>query len=430
MASALIALLLALAPAVPAQEEGDSGGTPSPAQSLHLMEAATDAGLGAALKDLYRLEYGKVRPAAEEFTAEHPLNPFGHLFVAGALWWQTTTENLYPEEDPALASRFESSVDRTVELSEALIASGKAPQQADGYFAAGMALGLRGQWKLVQGHWYQAYRDGKKAMAHLRRCVEISPRYYDAYMGLGIFDYQVAKLPGALKLGARLLIRGTGNAKRGLKRLRVSVKKGRFASRQAAAFLLSIYLVYEQDYAKALETVRRLLEEFPESPYYRFVEVLCLSGTGEWDASHARAQALFADLGRDPEEFLRKERGTLCGFAGDACLTEERLSAAEGWLTRALAQARRSDDPAGWRTILRLYRGAANDALGRRERALEDYRGVTALPDFAGAHARARFCMAEPCRGKRLREAWSKPQPAWTEDPSSASGSKGAPPAR
>lgn len=413
-----------------AMEEEEDGQASAPEEGLHLVEAATDPGLQAALADLYRLEYEKVWPAAGEFIAARPRNPFGHLFVAGALWWQTTTENLSPEEDPALGRRFERSVDRTVELADELIESEDPRQRADGYFAAGMALGLRGQWRLVQGRWYQAYRDGKKAMSYLRRCVEISPRYYDAYMGLGIFDYQVAKLPGALKLGARLLIRGTGNAKRGLKRLRLSVKKGRFASRQAAAFLLSIHLVYERDYPKALETVRGLLQDFPESPYYRFIEVLCLARTGDWDASHAKAQALFADLGKDPEAFLRKERGTLCGFAGDACLEEDRLAAAEDWLTRALAQARRSDDPNGWRTILRLYRGAANDMLGRRERALDDYRGVTALPDFAGSHARARFCMEEPCRGKRLDRTWSRREPAWAEDRPTAPGTKAAPPAR
>ncbi|MFH1726289.1 MAG: hypothetical protein ABII00_16895 [Elusimicrobiota bacterium] len=352
--------------------------------------------LKRALVSLYDLEYVRTRDLALQFIRENPENPFGHLFVAGSVWWEFTTESLTREGRPDLEDIFDKHVLRTVNTAKRLMQSEDKAQRADGYFAAGMVLGLRGQWKVADRRLISAYRDGKKAIKYLKKCLKHDPGYYDAYLGLGLFDYQVAVLPGVLKFAARLLLRGTGDASRGLRRIRLGIDKGRFASRQAAAFLLSLYLLYERDYASAVTLVRDLRRNFPASPYYRFIEIALLNRTGDGVESRRLALELFTDMGRDPAVLRRKQLATVCGVYGPDCLEDSHIRGASTWLTDALANPP-DQPPAGWTTLLHLYRALAHDILTERARAVADYHRVLELPDFAGAHEWARLCEESAC---------------------------------
>lgn len=411
------------------------------AGSANLKKAAEDPLLRQALIDLYNLDYGKTRAGAERFIELNPKNPLGYLFLSGCLWWQATTENGMLAERPQLREHFDEMVDRTVEVAKEQIRSKDDAENADGHFTSGMVLGLRGQMKLADDQLLKAYKDGKKAIRHLNKCVKIDPEYYDAYLGLGIFDYQIAVLPGVFRLGAKLLLSGTGNAERGLRNIRTTIDKGYFASRQASTFLLSLYILFERDYERGLKLCQEIRRSFPESPYYAFVEAALLHRTGNEAASWQRARELFDRLAREPESFQRKQRGTVCGLLGPQCLDRENLQGAVTWLSRALAHpadAPKSELPGapgngkkaphaprhaastvhastapaagangerpheGWESVLRLYRGLAHDALGQRAEARADFLKTQELPDFAGSRAWASFCRDRGCGKEEL----------------------------
>ncbi|MFH2203181.1 MAG: hypothetical protein ABIJ96_08720 [Elusimicrobiota bacterium] len=364
----------------------------------NLSVAAGDPILEKGLQALYNLEYDVARRSGEEFVRKHPDNPIGHLYMAGILWWQATTELAGGNPDPALVQVFHQSVSETVDISKLLFKADDIALRSDGYFSAGMALGLQGQMRLAEGQYVGAYRSGKKAIKYLKKCVKSDPRYYDAYLGLGVFDYQVAVLPGAIKLGARMLLRGTGNAQRGLERIQLTVNKGSFSSRQAAGFLLTIYVLNEKDYAKALTLTESLRRDFPLSPYFRFIESMLLHRLGRDTESYRKAYELFSALRTDSASFGRKQVGTLCGLYGAACLERENLEISLTWLTMAVLAAERDAADKGWTAYLVFYRGMVNDLLDRREAALTDYRRALKLPDFHGTQRWAAQRLKTPCQ--------------------------------
>ncbi|MDX6771179.1 MAG: hypothetical protein SF051_16740, partial [Elusimicrobiota bacterium] len=347
------------------------------------------------LKALYGLEYGKSRRAARELIEMDPDNPFGYLFEAGAIWWQASQEYGLFKDTPTLQGLFEQDVEAALRKAEAYIDSKDPQTRADGYFVSGMTLGTRGQWNLMKGKWVAAYLDGKKAVKHLNKCVKLDDEYYDAYLGLGLFDYQASRFSGVARLGA-FLGGMRGDEKRGLERINLAVDKARYANRQAAQLLANTYIIDMQDYARALPVLQRLRGMFPGSVYFIFLEALARHRLGDWDGSAALGRELFAAAAADPAAFRRKELTLVCGLSGDACLAKPEVERLLAWSEHAL-DASAKEKPAPYHTWLRMLRAHALDLLGRRDEAAKEYQRVAFLPDFDGARARARSCLAEPC---------------------------------
>jgi tetratricopeptide (TPR) repeat protein len=257
-----------------------------------------------------------------------------------------------------------------------------------------MALGTLGQWRLMKGHWMDAYFAGKKAIKHLKKCVKMDPAYYDAYLGLGVFDYQAAHLSGIAKLGVLLGMRG--DEKRGLEEIQLAMDKSRYSNRQAAEFLLCIELVDRHDFARALPVAQKLRAGFPGSPYYVFLEALLRHRLGDWDGSLAVGRELYAQLEADPAAFRPKWLTLVCGLSGADCLAKPDAERALAWFDHALEKTAQ-EKSSGFTALLHLFRGQLLDVLGRREEAVTEYRRTLTLPDIDFVHARAAACAQAPC---------------------------------
>lgn len=350
--------------------------------------------LDEGLTSLYGLDYEQSRSAFRKLIELEPDNPFGYLFESGAIWWQSSQEYGLFKDTPTLQGLFEQDVEAALRKSKPLLDSPDKAVRADAYFVSGMALGTRGQWGLLRGHWLQAYFDGKKAIKYLKKCLKIDPDYHDAYLGLGVFDYQAARLPAVIQFSPLVGVRG--DEERGLERIHLAMDKGRYGSRQAAQLLVSIYIVDKHDYGRALTLVARLRKDFPQSPYFQFLEIVLRHRLGDWDGSLRESRDLFERTQAFPKEFDRKLLSLFCGLAAEKCFQEEDVARALVWLDHALESAG-GGTPSAWLALLRLYRGQTLDILMKREEAVKEYKLVLSAADFSGFHARARRCLAQSC---------------------------------
>jgi len=371
---------------------------PSSAAADEREEAARQS-----MEALYDLDYEDAMAHIRGHIDAAPADPFGYLFEAGLLFWRETTEPGVLKSSAPMEARFLEDIDLAQALSHDWLASDSAAKRADAEFITGLTLGIRAQWELTYGRWLKAYLDSRRGKRLQERCLKNDPGYYDAHIGIGLYLYLTDRLPGILGIGARWLIRG--DAAKGKESLRIAMEKGRwpFAASQAASNLLTIYGAYEGDLPHALGVARHLLTRFPNSPYFRFAEILILARSGDWTSSHERALSLYDRAAQDPAILGGKRKSMLCGLAGADCLKPETLGPVVDWLTRALTA--RGPEPAGWRTLIHLYRGVALDIMGKRPEALTDYRAVLELPDHADFRATARKCILDACtRDSVLRE--------------------------
>ncbi|MBI5245065.1 MAG: hypothetical protein HY922_15485 [Elusimicrobia bacterium] len=366
------------------------------AQSL-TADPATAEIANRATTALYDLDYDRARAEIRRLIADQPSNPLGYLGEAELLWWQADAEYGLFKDSKTLEALFEEDIARAVKLADGLLDSPDPIRKADGHFVAGMGLGLHGQAEVLRGRWMKAYSDGKKAIKHLKKCIKLDPGNQDVLLGLGIFDYQTARLPVLLKVPMFFVHRG--DAKRGIAYIRQAMERGRFSREQAGTFLLSIYLK-EGDMESALSLLKGLRRQFPGSSYFVFREAALLAESGDLKGSFRDAMELFERASADPAVLGRKQLSLFCALVGPQCLDETYASALVRWLDRALEEP----EAAHYRALLYLYRGIARDVLGQRVDAVRDYSLSIGAPDVPPAHEYARRCLGSACdREETLR---------------------------
>ncbi|MBI5883835.1 MAG: hypothetical protein HZB91_12120 [Elusimicrobia bacterium] len=386
------------------------------------------AALNDGIKNLYDLEYDTSRADFRKLIEAEPDNPLGYLFESGQIWWQSSAEFGLFKDTPTLQGLFEQDIEFAIKKAKPLLKSKNDAVETDGHFVMGMALGTKGMWNILRWHWLDACFAGKKALGHLKDTVKADPEYYDAYLGLGIFDYQAAHLPAMVKTVA-MLCGAHGNEKRGLERMRLAMEKGRYLRRQAAQFMASVYIIDQQDYARALTLINGLRADYPDSPYFKYLEAVIKFRLGDWNGSLALVKELGALYRTDPPRFQRKLLTFACSLSGKDCLCRQDMELAHKFFNYAVENLK-PDDPKEWASVTRLYRGHAADILGRRKDAESDYRWVLDHPDFHDHHARAAECLARRCtpeRDMKYLMILSKGEPYRPEPDLDAKGKRPAP---
>jgi hypothetical protein len=142
-------------------------------------------------------------------------------------------------------------------------------QNATIYFLRGMILGAEGMVHLQEKEYLDSYSKGKSAVASLEKSLELDPTNYDAYLGLGMFEYYCSKLTGAIKVLA-WLIGFSGNSEKGLEYVKKAMNHGKYGEDAAKVFLAYAYIQYEDRIDEGVELAKTLRERYPRN--FTFIE--------------------------------------------------------------------------------------------------------------------------------------------------------------
>jgi len=144
-------------------------------------------------------------------------------------------------------------------------------QNAMIYFVRGMVLGVEGMVHLQDKEWLDSYSKGKSAVAALEKSLEIDPTNYDAYLGLGMFEYYCSKLTGAVKVLA-WVVGFSGNSEKGIEYVTKAMTHGRYAEGSAKVFLAYAYIQFEDKLDEGVELAKTLRVQYPRN--FTFIEYL------------------------------------------------------------------------------------------------------------------------------------------------------------
>ncbi len=340
---------------------------------------------------LYQLQYDKALASFDSYIASHPDDPVGYFYKTATDWWHLAQEFEYPLPD--IRKRFLEESEKTIAVAKALEASSSDKKtKAHAYLYWGGAEGLRGRWLVTQKEWVNAYFAGKRGARYLKRAVELDPTQYDAYMGLGIYDYFTDTLSGVQAVLAAILIRG--DRLRGLKELQMAIDKAPHARVEAMTFLIEIYNAEENTPEKALPIARALRKEFPQSPAMHLMEMSTLYIMKDWDAVLPEARDI---LEKSEHESPWYTHHTI--RAARYCIGVGLLFGKKD-LDGALEQFNKiideKHDESRWTTFAILRRGQIYDLRNNRGKALQDYGQVMSRPDVWSTHKEASQYMKQP----------------------------------
>ncbi|HVH68827.1 MAG TPA: hypothetical protein VM716_13240 [Gemmatimonadales bacterium] len=188
-------------------------------------------------------------------------------FEASAyIWWAAALEN-----DAYEAERIDSLLDLAVRRARA-----GSPGPARDFWLA-TALGYRARQRDLHGHSWSAAKDGKAMRDAYARVLAVDSTCTDCLLGLGVYQYGLARAGALARLVAKIIGLGSGNADRGIGYLRRAATEGDLG-RVEATWVLAAVLEREarRDPAQrearerdARDAVRRLAEQYPGNPVFQ-----------------------------------------------------------------------------------------------------------------------------------------------------------------
>ena len=353
-------------------------------QSAPAQDLPSGSGIDQGLWWLYHLQYDKALANFDLYIASNPKDPTGYFYRTATNWWHLAQEFEY--QLPDVQKQFETDAQKTIEVAQALVQSTKDPKtKSKAYLYWGGAEGLRGRWLVTQHEWVSAYFAGKRGDKYLKKALDYDPTQYDAYMGLGIYDYFTDTMSGVQAVLAALLIHG--DKVRGLKELHIAIDKSDHARVEAQTFLVEIYNAEEHTPEKALPISEALHKEFPQSPAMHLMLMSTLYVMKDWNAMLPQAQEILEKSEKaDPWYDSRTTKaaqycigvGLLFGKHDLDGATKEFATILDGHI-----------DENRWITFALLRQGQIYDLRGERDKAMVNYRQVLSRLDTWDTHKEA-----------------------------------------
>jgi tetratricopeptide (TPR) repeat protein len=215
-------------------------------------------------------------------------NPSGYAFLALAhlLAYETGFEPNDREKNQEVMLRY---VGETIARGEKM--SEKNSKAGQAYFAMALAKIVRIRWAITQKRYLVILQETSNIWDYLEKAKEEDPQNYDIYFLMGLLHYHLDHLSGLTRFFSSVLIT-SGDHQKGLRELELAAQKGDLFRELALAELLSVYLNFEKQPARALPIARELKEKFPHNYNCSFALAITLSDLHRSEEAFAVARAI------------------------------------------------------------------------------------------------------------------------------------------
>lgn len=376
----------------------------------------------SGLDALYNIDYDKANSDFKEIVKLYPNHPGGYQLLAARLWIKTLYESrrlqvsLYSSQsfyangddkvDPKIVTEFRNLTREAKRLAEAKLK--QEPKNIEALDFLANTEGLKASFEeAVERRHFAALRDGNDAVSHHREVLKLDPKYIDAQITIGLYEYVVGSLP----LPVKILAGATGyrgSKKRGLAMLEQVAKEGRWSQDDARSVLILLY-TREKRFAEVITLARELSAKYPRN-YLLRVEtadaLVSLAGVKRKEKDLAGAVQAEKEAFATFDELLR-DRSTaaraldLIHFKyGEALLIA-------GYNERAakefLAATKVDRGEPGLITMAHLFAARSYDFAGKRDEAVAQYKEVLARPNVYDAHDEAKRGLRQAYKGEQSK---------------------------
>ena len=345
--------------------------------------------------------------------------------LAARLWIKTLYESrrlqgsLYSSEsfyasgddkvDPKIVTEFRNLTREAKRLAEAKLK--QEPKNIEALDFLANTEGLKASFEeAVERRHFAALRDGNDAVNHHREVLKLDPKYIDAQITIGLYEYVVGSLP----LPVKILAGATGyrgSKKRGLAMLEQVAKEGRWSRDDAKTVLVLLYR-REKRFEDLLKITRELSAKYPRNYLLRLETADALVSLA---AVKRKQNDLEGAAQAEKEAFatfdeLLRDRAVRDAAARSLDLIHFKYGEVlmdAGHHDRAakefLAATRVDRAEPGLITMAHLYAARSYDVAGKRDEALGQYKEVLSRPNVYDAHEEAKKGLKQAFKAEQAR---------------------------
>jgi tetratricopeptide (TPR) repeat protein len=406
----LLLFLLVASVGVVAQSENAPKNAPTDARIDELRRKGYEA--------LFNLDYDPARQTFKELARSSPRDPLGPQMLAWTIWLEILNNSrlrqgaIYSSQafeahsedkpDPRVTQEFRDLVRQATQLIRNQLQSN--PHDPQALYTLGAVETIRAGFALtVEGRSLASLRDGSRAVDKHREVIKLAPKFHDAELTIGMYDYLV----GSLSLPARLvasLSGPRGSKKRGILRLERVAKEGQW-ERDNAKLLLVTFYKREKRFGDSLVTSRELQQKYPRNYLFKLetADTVTTQAVAERQAKRIDAALALEKEALSTFDLLVREYSAVGARIQRLDLVHFRYGEALlllGQPERAAQQflAATTAPGAHARLVTRAHLRAAQslDLAGKRREALAGYRLVMTRANTGDSHDQARRGLEEP----------------------------------
>jgi len=286
------------------------------------------------LRSMYAGDTARAIELFRKVQQAQPESPLGYLLEVNALWWKMycaaceikwNTIDAYKRGKLPVDDYYFSLADKAIALGVAQLA--KSPS-AEMNLYVGMGYALKARLHGLREEARPVARAGVKAREYLLRASQLDPELGDAYTGLGLYNYFVDALSWWAKMLRFFMGIPGGTKKEGTRLLERALRDGDMSVGEARFYFAKNLRNYDQNYARAVELLTPLVEEYPTNPIFQLV-------LGDLHAKlghHAQAAKYFLEAKRLAS---RSANGGAGGDAACDARIQQVASAANALLPRS-----------------------------------------------------------------------------------------------
>jgi len=375
------------------------------AQSQSLRDPRFVALAETGFDNIFNMDYDKAEQIFASLGKEFPQHPAPPLYLASILWLKEmerrqdlslnrfTTATYFNDKTAfvmpvAERSAFFAKLQESESICKTILEKNRQDKDAR-YFLA-TVYGLRASFAITIEHSLRdAFRYGNKCYSLAKQLTTEDPKYYDAYLALGVYEYSVGVIPWYMRWMI-YVIGGHGSKEAGLAHLALA-QKGQYVKDQAE--LVSMVLnVRENHLQEALRLARNLSSRFPRSYLFpiNLAQILSLSGRKEESVPlllqvEKRAEKREPNFDKLPFASFRFNAAVQFLYMGKLDLAKERF-------------IKSADDPHSTekeKTLSHLHLARIHDWQWNPADAIKECQTVLSLANVENSHSQAKKLLAK-----------------------------------
>lgn len=317
----------------------------------------------------YNFELDKARDCFQKVIKQNPNDPRGYHYISGTYLWVYMSNK--KEED---FKQFLKYSDMAIAKAEKLL--DKNDKDDNTLYILGANYGFRAMAYIQTNSELNAVWAVKNSNKYLHETLEINPAKYDAYLGLGLFNYALSMVPGVFKWALKLAGL-SGDRDEGVNYLKQAYRNGDLTKTEAAYYLSQIYTETIADYNTSVGYLRQLIKKYPGNSLFKYSYAVTLIK----NRNPREAEEILRKIISDKNPDFQQVTSFSYFLVGDVLFRKNEFRQAIDYYEKFLSQSQKVD----YSGIANYRLALCHEIIGEREFAQKLYilarNGSDDIPD-------------------------------------------------